>query len=316
MEVVRSNVNLLEPVRDTVLTLGTFDGVHLAHRRLLDRVCRIAAERDLLSTLVTFSPHPRLVLQDPPPRIDVLSDMEEKLELLRRTPLQRVVIVNFTPELALMPAEAFIREILAARVGFRCMVIGHNHAFGHRRSGNARTLSGLARQLDFQLEVLDPVLVEGDAVSSTRIRKALAAGNLEGAQRMLDRPYSFTGQVVKGRSRGHEIGYPTANLQLRTPEKLLPPSGVYAVRVQCPEGHREGMMNLGARPTFDEQGIVPEVHLFDFDETIYGVELKVEILCFVRDTIKFESSGQLARQLEKDRKRIQGWLRREVQRPG
>jgi len=117
MEVVRSNVNLLEPVRDTVLTLGTFDGVHLAHRRLLDRVCRIAAERDLLSTLVTFSPHPRLVLQDPPPRIDVLSDMEEKLELLRRTPLQRVVIVNFTPELALMPAEAFIREILAARVG-------------------------------------------------------------------------------------------------------------------------------------------------------------------------------------------------------
>ncbi len=306
MQIVRSDLADLRPDPCAVITIGSFDGLHRGHQALVRRVVERAEEAGCTSGLVTFSPHPRQVLDRKGERPGLLCDAEERIRLLEGFGLDRLVVLNFTPELASRSAEDFIRETLKPRVGFRRLVIGYDHAFGHKRSGNRDTLSRLAPQLDFELEVLPPVDHGGKPLSSTRIRHCLQEGRVREAAAMLGRPYSFRGAVVAGRSRGRELGFPTANLRLSVPDKLLPAPGVYAVEVQL-EGRRlRGMMNLGSRPTFSEEEWVPEIHLFDFSETIYGLELIVELVDFERHIVKFSKIEDLLQQLEQDRISIQG----------
>lgn len=308
MRVERGPIHGLRPDPETVLTIGSFDGVHLGHAELVGRVVREARSEGLGSGLVTFEPHPRVVLGDPRGELRLLTPLEEKLERLAATGLDRAVVIDFTPELAAMDARAFIREGLLPRVGFRRMIVGWNHAFGRGRSGNRDTLTGLGAELGFSVEVLPPVLEGGSAVSSTRIRGLLADGEVEEAAALLGRPYRLAGEVVRGHGRGRGIGVPTANLKLVEPRQLLPAAGVYAVELAGADGPRPGMMNLGPRPTFGEAETVPEVHLFDWEGEAYGEVWHLDILRRMRDIVRFQSIEQLREQLAEDRQRIQGWL--------
>ena len=307
MRIERGELAELRP-RPCALTLGSFDGLHLAHQALVARVVERARERGLEATLLTFEPHPREILVDERPPVARLTLEVEKLELLAATALDRVVLLRFTPELAGWEAGRFIREGLLERLGMRHLVVGDNHAFGHGRQGDRETLRRAAGELGFGLEVLEPVLAEGAAISSTRVRQALLAGEAELATRLLGRPFRFAGQVVKGQGRGCALGFPTANLRV-DPHQLLPADGVYAVAVLLEDGRRAaGLLHLGPRPTFAETERVPEVHLLDFDDTLYQQSLRVDLLAFLRHIFQFASQEQLTTQLREDRRRIQEWL--------
>jgi riboflavin kinase / FMN adenylyltransferase len=308
MRIDRGPIGSLRPQPDSVLTLGSFDGVHLGHARLVRRVVQRAREAGLASSLVTFEPHPRRVLGDPRGELALLTPLDEKLALLARLGLDRAVVLEFTPGLAALDARRFICEGLRPHLGFRRLVIGYNHAFGRGRSGNRETLSALGAELGFEVEVLPPVLVDGQAVHSTRIRQLLEAGQVDAAARLLGRPYRLIGEVVPGAGRGRRLGFPTANLRLIDGAQLQPAAGVYAVRRVSEQGVQPGMMNLGARPTFGESDMVPEVHLFNDAGEAYGEVWHLDILHRVRDIVRFDSAEALQAQLLQDRQRIQGWL--------
>lgn len=309
MHLERGHLGELGPLPPCVLTLGSFDGLHLAHQSLIAHVVDRAHERGLEATLLTFEPHPRELLQDGRPPVARLTLLEEKLRLLQQLDLDRVVLLRFTHELAAWEAARFLREGLLARLGMRHLVVGDNHAFGRGRSGDALTLRDASAELAFGLEVLDPVVKEGERISSTRVRQILGQGEVETAARLLGRPFRIVGKVTPGQGRGRHLGFPTANLAVAEAQ-LLPLDGVYAVVVHLPDGGRAGgMMNLGPRPTFGESQRLPEIHLFDWAEALYGVELRVDILTRVRDTLRFNSGEQLATQLQEDRHRIQDWLK-------
>lgn len=308
MRIERGPIQALSPSPRTVLTIGSFDGVHRGHAELVGRVVREARSDGLEAGLVTFDPHPRLVLGDARGPLELLTPLDEKLERLAELGLDRAVVIEFTPELAAMHARAFIRDGLLPKVGFRRLIIGYNHAFGHGRSGNRDTLTGLGAQLGFSVEVLPPVLGDGEAIHSTRIRGLLKEGRAQEAAALLGRPYRLIGEVIRGHGRGRGLGFPTANLKPVDGHQLLPAPGVYAVALATPAGPVHGMMNLGPRPTFGEASVVPEAHLFDWRGEAYGEVWHLDILHRVRDIVKFESLEQLRGQLALDRQRIQGWL--------
>jgi len=288
--------------------MGSFDGLHRAHQALVARVRERAEALGLAAGLLTFEPHPREVLADPRPPVARLQVLEDKLALLEELGLDRVVLLRFTSELAGWDAGRFLREGLLGHVGMRRLVVGSNHHFGHGRGGDRRTLEAASRELGFGLDVVEPVLVDDAPVSSTRVRQALLAGRPDDAGRLLGRPFQLRGVVVRGEGRGRGLGVPTANLELPA-GLLVPGDGVYAVGVRLPDGRRRGgMMNLGPRPTFGETERRPEIHLFDLDEDLYGQELRVDLLDFIRHTQRFQSRDQLATQLRDDRHRIQDRL--------
>jgi riboflavin kinase/FMN adenylyltransferase len=300
-----SHLNLPE-MPPCVLTLGTFDGLHLAHRELIRRVREKAALEGLATLLLSFEPHPRDFLR-PGQGPGRLSTPEEKRQLLEAQDVDRVLLLDFNHALSELEARAFIRDVLF-KLNMKHLVIGHNHAFGHNRSGNRQTLSALADECSFTMEVVEPVFAAGEAISSTRIRRALAEGELALAEALLGRPYSMRGMIVKGHGRGRGIGFPTANLQVLGAGKLLPAAGVYAARARIRGTWHEGMLNLGPRPTFGEAEIVPEMHFFSDMGSLYGEELELEFLAFIRHTIRFNGVQELSKQLVLDRQRIQDWL--------
>jgi len=284
----------------TVVTVGSFDGVHRGHHAVLERIAARAAGAGLRSALVTFDPHPlEVVRPDSAPLL--LTDRDEKLEALAQTAVGTVVVLRFTSAVADLSPREFVQEILIGRCGMRELVIGHDHGFGRGRSGNAETLRELATALGFGLQVIDPVGAEGRAVSSSRIRGMIADGDLAGAERLLGRPYSASGTVVEGARRGRTIGVPTANLGEISPRKLLPPDAVYAVRVETPWGRFGGMMNQGGRPTVGDTARTLEAHLFGFDGDLYGRRVRVEWLAKIRDVRGFASLDDLKLQLARDR---------------
>lgn len=309
MRVERARLEELSPQAPCVLTLGSFDGLHLAHQALIQRVVEGARRMGLAACLLSFEPHPRELLHDGRPPVARLTLSDEKLDLLGRFNLDSVVLLTFTTDLARWEAERFLREALLQRLGMRHLVVGDNHAFGRNRGGDTGTLQQAARELSFGLEIMEPLVVDGDRVSSTRLRHLLTQGLVQEASHLLGRAFAFHGQVRAGRGRGHHLGFPTANLQVEKAQ-LLPMDGVYAVAAQLPDGRRVGgMMNLGPRPTFGEEEHVPEIHLLGFQEDLYGQRLRVELLARVRDTLRFESGEQLMTQLQEDRRRIQDWLK-------
>ncbi|UCF41829.1 MAG: riboflavin biosynthesis protein RibF [Gemmatimonadota bacterium] len=284
--------------RGTVVTVGTFDGVHLGHRQVLEEIARRARRAERRSLLVTFEPHPMEVI-NPPAAPALLTLAQERREFLAQCELDIVVFMRFTRELSQYPPEAFV-QLLLERFHMQELVIGHDHGFGRGRTGNVELLRLLGGQLGFAVDVVDQVGIGGRPVSSTLVRRAVAGGDLETAARLLGRPYSLTATVVAGARRGRGLGYRTVNLALPDARKLLPPDGVYAVRVEWDGGAAGAMMHQGPRPTFGETARTLEAHLFGVDLDLYGKELKVSWAARLRDVTRFASPEALKRQLDKD----------------
>lgn len=288
--------------RASVVTVGTFDGVHLGHRDILRRLRDSGAAKDLRAVVVTFRPHP-LAVVNPSAAPMLLTPDDEQLEALQADGPLDVVILEFTPELARHTADEFVREILIDRFHVAELVIGYDHGLGRGRQGDAAALQRLGSELGFVVEIVPAALdAAGAPISSSSIRTSVAHGDLERARAALGRPYAFAGTVVEGEQRGRALGYPTINIALSSSRKLLPPDGVYAVRARTARGVFGGMMNLGGRPTFGDLERTLEVHLFDVSGDWYGERVSVDFVRRLRDTIRFDSVDRLIAQLGEDAK--------------
>jgi len=300
-----------------VLTLGTFDGMHRGHQAVLAEVTRRARAGRLTSVLVTFDPHP-LEVVNPAAAPKLLTLPGEKEDLVTAQGIERFVLMPFTPVVAQLDAEAFVRR-LCDEYAMRELVMGYDHGFGRGRAGDVELVQRLARTQDFAVAVVDAVRDNGQPISSTVIRTAIAHGDLDSAARWLGRPYSIRGHVVRGAGRGRTIGIPTINLEAPDARKLLPPDGVYAVHVRILESATiptpdfrilGGMMNQGPRPTFGEHARTLEIHLFDFDGEVYGETVNVEWVRRLRAVQAFPSRDALVAQLERDRQAARATLNR------
>ena len=287
-------------VKSTVITVGTFDGVHRGHRDVIERLVARSHALKIPSVLVTFDPHP-LQIVNPSAAPLLLTTHDEKLEVIAETGVDYMAVVPFTSRLASFSAEDFVELMLRRCFRMRELLIGYDHGFGRQRAGNVNVLRSLGERDGFRLEVVDPVSTsDGHSVSSTSIRRAIAGGDLDRAAASLGRLYSVSGRVIEGAQRGRTIGFPTLNLGPPPPRKLLPPEGVYAVRVQTPVGPVGGMMNLGPRPTFGDSATSLEAHLFDTAGNFYGAHVRVDFVARLRETRKFASAEQLSAQLRHD----------------
>jgi len=284
----------------TVVTVGSFDGVHRGHEAVLKEIVARARSARRHSVLVTFDPHPMEVV-NPAAAPQVLTTGPERREILAQTGLDYALLLHFDRAMAALSPEAFVRQLLVDGCGMRELVIGHDHGFGRGRQGDVELLHRLGAELGFAVDVVPALEVEGHTVSSTLVRRAVAGGDLALASRLLGRPYFATGQVVPGDGRGASIGFPTANLAGIPARKLLPPDGVYAVRVEWRGGRADGMMNQGGRPTFQQAERTLEVHLLDRECDLYGEWLKVQWVARLRDVQRFTSVAALRAQLVRDR---------------
>ena len=286
-------------VAGTVVTVGTFDGVHRGHHDVLGRLVARARASGMPSLLVTFEPHP-LEVVNPSAAPPLLTSHDEKLEILATCGLDYVAVVPFTPALASYGAEEFVERILRARFRMRELLIGYDHGFGKARAGDASVLRDLGARDGFYVEVVEPVaLPDGRAISSTAIRRAVAGGDLERAAAGLGRRYAVAGTVGRGEQRGRSLGFPTLNLTV-PPRKLLPPEGVYVVRAETPRGSFGGMLSLGPRPTFGDTKASFEVYLMDAEGDFYDAHVRVELVERLRGIRDFASPAALVEQMRLD----------------
>ena len=283
----------------SVITIGTFDGVHLGHREILRDLADIAQKRSMPAAVVTFTPHP-LAVVNPAAAPKLLTPGDERLAALAASGApEHVIVIPFTPALASLTAEQFV-DMLVDQFRMRELVVGYDHGLGRGRQGDVNVLRDLGTTRDFTVHVVEEKQdTRGVTISSTAIRRAVAYGDLDAARTMLGRPYDLRGRVVKGSARGRSIGIPTINLEIPK-EKLLPPDGVYAVRVSSSRGTFGGMMNLGGRPTFGEADRVPEIHMFGASGDWYGSDVAVEFVARIRDTVRFSGVEALVQQLNRD----------------
>lgn len=283
-----------------VVTVGTFDGMHRGHQDVLARLVARGVECDRPSVVVTFEPHP-LEVVNPAAAPQLLTLHEEKLEHFTQAGVSYVVVLPFTPALASYEADAFVDQVLRARYAMHDLLVGHDHGFGRGRLGDIDVLRQLGASRGFGVTVLAPVhATDGHAISSTAIRRAVAGGDLARAAAGLGRPYSLAGVVVGGDKRGRLLGYPTLNIAPPGERKLLPPDGVYAVRVQTPQGYFGGMMNLGPRPTFGDGERRIEAHVFDASGDWYGARVRLDFVARLRETRAFAGLEALQAQLGLD----------------
>lgn len=289
------------PAAPAAVTVGTFDGVHLGHQELLQRVIQWARRESLLATVVTFDPHPKKVVGKNPESLRVLTSLEEKLEVFQTFELDQVVVVRFTAQFARLSYAAFVENYLVRRLQVKAMVVGYDHHFGRNREGGIQQLRSLGSQFGFQVEQLGPFTIDGEVVSSSRIRELLTRGEVGKVAKFLGRPYRIRGKVIKGQGLGQQLGFPTANIHVENPDKIIPVRGVYAVDVRVGGGIYKGMMNIGHRPTVKFAPLTLEVHLFNFHNSIYGETVDVFFKQFIRQESKFPSLEALKRQLEKDK---------------
>jgi riboflavin kinase/FMN adenylyltransferase len=294
---LEEELSRLSPDRDMVLAVGVFDGVHLGHKALLARLLERAGELDLASGVVTFDPHPLKVLS-PETGLSFLSDLEQRKALLRDEGVDTVIVLPFTPELASLSAARFV-GLLKRYLRLKELVIGPGFTLGRDREGNADALRALGEDLGFTVSVVPAVKVNGDTVSSTAIREALAGGDLKKVRRLIGRPFSLRGRVVHGDSRGTKLDFPTANLDL-DPEQALPAEGVYATWAYLDERACQSMTNIGRRPTFGGQRREVEVYLLDYQGDLYGRELKIDIIERLRGERQFDTAQALKSQIAAD----------------
>ena len=288
-------------LENAVVTSGTFDGVHLGHQKILNRLNEVASETKGESVVITFYPHPRSVISPDNKTINLLSTLDEKIELLEESGVSHLVIIPFTREFSELSSEEFIQKILIETIGTKTLVIGFDHRFGKNREGGFDYLKENKARYGFEIEEIPRHDLENIGISSSKIRKALNDGDVQIAEHFLGRNYSVSGVVVKGKQLGRTIGFPTANIQVREIAKLIPADGVYVVKVHYREEAFGGMLNIGNRPTVDGTYKTIEVNIFDFDREIYGENLKVEFVQKIRNEQKFNGLEELKAQIAKDK---------------
>ncbi len=289
---------------DRVVTIGTFDGVHTGHLKILETLRAEAARHRAVSTVLTFEPHPRVVLarSGKAPGVRLLTTFDEKMALLAAQKVDDVVVIRFDEAFSQLSYKAFFEKYIVSRMRLKCLVVGHDHAFGRDRRGNHDAIEALSRTEHFDVRRVDAFHREGVTVSSSKIRRLLAGGDVAGAVPLLGYVYSLSGTVVPGDARGRLLNFPTANVRPDSPDKLIPREGVYAVDVLHRGRTFKGMMNIGYRPTFNKNAFALEVHILEFSETIYGDTLTIRFKKRLRDEKKFASKEALIEQLNIDRK--------------
>ncbi|MBN2093673.1 bifunctional riboflavin kinase/FAD synthetase [candidate division KSB1 bacterium] len=300
MEIYR-DLSVIEHNPNAVITVGMFDGVHRGHQALIEKVQKKASQINGLSTIITFSPHPQLILYPEQTRnIWLVTSDEEKIAIMENLGIDRLIILKFTNTFAQLSARAFIEKILVEKIGFKVIVIGHDHHFGKSRTGDVELLRQLSIQYDFQIELADVIRIDEEIVSSTCLRQLIRAGNVSRVKQFLGRNYTFKGEVVSGEKRGRVMNFPTANLVPINPQKLIPKDGIYAVTVKVGSEKYLGALNTGIRPTFPGASRSIEVNLLNFSGDLYGRILEVEFLAFIREELKFQDMAQLVAQMQKD----------------
>jgi riboflavin kinase/FMN adenylyltransferase len=293
------NLNLIAPVA----TLGIFDGVHRGHMALLDCLVSRARETRGESVVITFSPHPRLVLEQNNINLSFLTTMEEKKVLLKNANIDHLIIIEFTIEFSKIPACDFVKDILVEKIGTKHLIIGYDHHFGRKGEGDFNTIKQCSEELDFIVEQVQGYQTEEGAISSSLIREALLRGRVDEANKWLGYNYSVTGTVIEGRKIGRTIGFPTANIKPDSQYKLIPGNGVYAIEVQLNDNLYSGMLSIGSNPTVntDNRFRSIEVHILNFDKDIYGEKISVIFRKKLRDEKKFDNLEQLSAQMGRDK---------------
>lgn len=301
----------LEEIPNPVLTIGTFDGVHLGHQKIITQLNEEAEKIGGESVLFTFYPHPRMVLYPDDHGLSLIQTQVEKIDKLRRMGLQNVIIHPFSKEFSRLSAIEFVRDYLVNRLNVKKLVIGYDHQFGKNREGSLQFLKDVSDTYGFGVTEIAAQEIDEVNISSTKIRKAIESGEMELAATYLGEPFEFFGKVIHGQAVGRDLGYPTANIDIESEIKLIPKSGVYAANVLLPDGSvKEGMMNIGVRPSvgLTTNTTCIEVHILDFDGDIYGEQVTVQLLSRFRSEMKFDSLFELKEQIHKDEENIRAYF--------
>ncbi len=326
---VHQNIEQLPSFRNAVITIGTFDGVHMGHRQIIDKLKSEAKVVNGETVIITFHPHPRKVISSTILGIRLINTLAEKIELLEQLGIDHLVVVPFTDAFANQPAEEYVKNFLIRRFHPHTIIIGYDHRFGKERKGDYLLLEKMANEFNFILKEIPKHVLDEISISSTKIREALLAGKIEIADKLLGYEFFFSGTIVHGNKLGRKLGYPTANLKIEEEEKISPGNGIYAVYAEIgsqksrvrdsnkedisesgtfshsplptPHSLLKGMMSIGFRPTVDGKQRVIEVNLFDFDKEIYDQQLKVYVKKYLREEIKFESLEELVKQIDQDK---------------
>ena len=302
----------VERVADSVLTVGTFDGVHAGHRVLINKVVDVAKKNNARSVIVTFDPHPREIINPGAAGIKLLSSLDERRELLADIGVDEMVVIPFDRDFSLLSSEEFVKKIIWEKIGVSHFIIGYDHHFGKNREGTIDTVKRLGKELGFKCSVVSKQEVGDRTVSSTAVRRAIQAdGDMDLAARFLERYYILNGKVIHGDKRGKSIGFPTANIQPDNSAKVIPKNGVYAVWVRVDHAYHPGMMNIGNRPTFEGSEPAMEVHILDFDMDIYGKGIHLQFVKRLRDERTFTGAEELIGQLKKDEFKARNILKRQ-----
>jgi len=294
---------IIDKHKETVVTIGTFDGIHRGHQKILKKVIDLGNQNNWRTFVITFQPHPRKVISKDY-NMKLLTTIDEKKELFEYYGIDNLLIINFTKEFSQMSSKEFVKKIICDKIGAKHIVVGYDHKFGKDRGGNEDQLRMLGEKLDFEVTRVNPISIGENVISSTKIRNLLLAGKIKKANEFLGRKYSLKGIVIKGAGRGRSLGYPTANLNVNNPDKLIPLRGVYAVNIIFESVKYLGVMNIGFRPTFNQTtNLILEAHIIGFYQDIYGNELKIEFLERLRDEKKFNSKEELKKQIELDKEK-------------
>ncbi|MCG9900076.1 MAG: bifunctional riboflavin kinase/FAD synthetase [Hydrotalea sp.] len=301
---VHEHIEQLPTFTNAVVTIGTFDGVHLGHKAIIDQLKRTAQEIGGETVIITFDPHPRTIISSVPGDLKLLTLIHEKARLLNEAGIDHLVVVPFNTAFAMQSADDYIRAFLFEKFKPHTIIIGYDHRFGKGRNGDFTMLEAYGRELGFTVDEIEGQNVAEVVVSSTKVRNALLESNIEKANAYLGYPYFFSGKVIAGNQLGRTIGFPTANLQIAAAEKLIPGNGVYAVTAILNKNNvfstYKGMMNIGFRPTVDGKRRMIEVNLLDFSDDIYECSLEVHVHAFIRGEVKFDGIEALKAQLQKD----------------
>lgn len=300
---IHRDIEHLPAFKNAVITIGTFDGVHMGHRQIIDKLKSEAKANNGETVIITFHPHPRKVVSSAILGIRLINTLEERIELLEGLGIDHLVIVPFTDAFANQPAEDYVKDFLLDKFHPNTIIIGYDHRFGRDRLGDYRLLEKMAATHNYKLKEIPKHILENISISSTNIREAILHSSIATANSLLGYEFFFSGEVVHGDKLGRKLGYPTANLKIQNEEKIIPGNGIYAVYAQ-PEGAAKklkGMMSVGFRPTVDGKKRVVEVNLFDFDKEIYGQSLKVYVKKFLREEVKYDSLEALVKQIDQDK---------------
>lgn len=300
----------LTTIKNAVLTIGTFDGVHIGHQKILQKLQEEAYKIDGETVLFTFYPHPRMVLNPTNHGLKLIQTQEEKIEKLKKIGLENLIVQPFTSEFSNLSAKDFVEKFLIEKLNVKKLVIGHDHQFGKNREGTLEFLKEMSIKHNFEITEIPAQEINEVNISSTKVRKAIESGDIDVANSYLGVPFELNGVVVKGKQLGRTIGFPTANIELKSDIKILPKKGVYAAEIQLSDyTHYIGMMNIGNRPTIsNELKETIEVNIFDFNQSIYSNEIKVKLFGRIRDEFKFDSIEKLKEQLTKDEKTCRNYF--------